>query len=203
MFNRLASIIVIFSFLSLTLLFSGYTPPTVEAPPVGLPMPTIYTPAQMDEIIPEIEDAIKLKPIALATVDAGIDGKQLKCLQENIYFEARNQDTVGQFMVALVTTSRMMRENYPDTLCAVTFQKMQFSWANNGRLKPNLNNYLEKKAWDHAGMVANFMIDSGIANYVNDVTHYHTTKVNPKWSKSPKLKPVLTIGDHVFYSENI
>lgn len=204
MFNRLASIIVIFSFFSIALLFSGYVPPTVTLfDQTELPMPKIYTEADMKRLTPQIEEILKTAPIAKAVVNTSIDSKQLKCLQENIFFESRNQSIVGQLMVGVVTMARTGETRYPDTVCGVVFQKKQFSWANKGKKKPNLKNIIEKDAWDRAGMIAGVMINLGIEKYGLGVTHYHTTSVSPKWAKSNKLKPILVIGDHVFYSENI
>lgn len=204
MFNRLASIIVIFSFFSIALLFSGYVPPTVTLfDQTELPMPKIYTEADMVRLAPQIEEILKTAPIAKATVNTSIDGKQLKCLQENIFFESRNQSIVGQLMVGVVTLSRTGEVRYPDTVCGVVFQKKQFSWTNKGKKEPNLNNIIERAAWERAEIIANIMINLGLEKYGLGVTHYHTTKVKPKWSKSDKLKPILVIDDHVFYSENI
>lgn len=203
MFNRLACIIVVFAFFSVGLLFSGYTPPTAKTVITELPKPKIYTQADMSDIIQPPEYKIDSKPILKYEIKIADDDRQLKCLQENIYFEARNQGVIGQAFVGLVTLSRMVRENYPNTICSVVFQHMQFSWANNGPKKPNLRNVIERQAWNEAGEVASFMIESNIYKYVNNLTHYHTRSVNPSWSKSSKLKPVLVIGDHIIYSETI
>lgn len=209
MFNRLASIIVIFSFLSIALLFSGYVPPTVTLfDQTELPMPKIYTEADMMEadmmrLSPQIEEILETAPIVKVTVNTGIDGKQLKCLQENIFFESRNQSIVGQLLVGVVTLSRTSEERYPDTICEVVFQNKQFSWTNKGRKKPNLDNIIEREAWKRAGTLAKIMIDLGLEKYSSGVTHYHTTSIRPKWSKSDKLKPIFVIDDHIFYSENI
>jgi len=50
------------------------------------------------------------------------------CLQQNIFFEARNQSTLGQAAVAWVTLNRVESTRYPDTICEVVWQKSQFSW---------------------------------------------------------------------------
>ena len=50
---------------------------------------------------------------------------ELKCLQQNIYFEAGNQSTLGQVAVAWVTLNRMQDSRFPDTICGVVRQGQQ------------------------------------------------------------------------------
>ena len=41
------------------------------------------------------------------------------CLAKNIYFEAGVESTAGKLAVANVTINRTLRNNYPNTICAV------------------------------------------------------------------------------------
>ena len=208
MFNRLAVTAVLFSVFSLILLASGCT---VHIPTIAdntLPSPRIYTQADMiarqvtvEPVSIAVSNIKVTKHVAKFTVKESIDPKQLKCLQENIYYESRDQSIIGQVLVGVVTLARTEKQRYPDTICGVVFQRKQFSWANHGRRHPNLKNSIERAAWEQAGFIARLMIGSGVDKYANDLTHYHTTSVKPKWSKSDKLIPVLTIGDHIFYQE--
>jgi len=50
------------------------------------------------------------------------------CLALNVYFEARNQDTDGQILVAEVTMNRVADDRFPDEVCAVVWQNKAFSW---------------------------------------------------------------------------
>jgi spore germination cell wall hydrolase CwlJ-like protein len=52
---------------------------------------------------------------------------ELGCLVENVYFEARGEDVLGQAAVAYVTLNRVRSPDYPDTICDVVWQKGQFS----------------------------------------------------------------------------
>lgn len=207
MFNRIALIAVLFAFVSVGLLASGCTVNIPQVRKTDLPTPKIYTQAEMYSVINSVrvldidEKITKTKRINKFTVASSIDTKQLKCLQENIYYESRNQSVLGQVMVAIVTLARTERKRYPDTICDVVFQRKQFSWANRGPRHPNLKNSIERSAWEWSGVIASVMIDSDAGKYFHNITHYHTKQVNPKWSKSEQLNEILRIGDHIFYSE--
>ena len=41
------------------------------------------------------------------------------CLALNMFFEARNEDIMGQIMVADVTMNRVESNHYPDNVCDV------------------------------------------------------------------------------------
>ena len=151
------------------------------------------------------DDALHAEQAAPVSIKAAIvSSKQLRCLQENIYFESRNQSVLGNAMVGMVTLERAKLSKNPEDICAVVFKPKQFSWANNGRIKPKLNNDAEKRAWAIAGMLAEALLkyDQKELDIVfNKVTHYHTTAVSPKWSRSNELQAVMTVGDHIFYQE--
>ena len=67
--------------------------------------------------------------------------KQLNCLAQNIYHEARGEPISGQLAVAFVTLNRMQDDRFPDSICSVVYQKGQFSWTkHNPRIR-------EPKAW--------------------------------------------------------
>ena len=46
-------------------------------------------------------------------------GEAVLCLALNLYFEARDQSQVGQYMVGLSVMNRVRHEHYPGTVCEV------------------------------------------------------------------------------------
>jgi spore germination cell wall hydrolase CwlJ-like protein len=52
----------------------------------------------------------------------------LFCMVQNVYFEARGEDALGQAAIAHVTLNRVRSPAYPDSVCGVVWQKGQFSW---------------------------------------------------------------------------
>jgi spore germination cell wall hydrolase CwlJ-like protein len=125
------------------------------------------------------------------------------CLAANIYFEARSEPEAGQIAVAQVTMKRA--KNNTDKVCEVVLEKKQFSWLN-GKTKKNNSVILaafekptDKKAWAKSRKIADLVLSRKFWDHSNGATHYHTKKVNPKWSKSKNMKLVTVIGDHRFY----
>lgn len=129
-----------------------------------------------------------------------ISAEQKYCLQQNIYFEARNQSELGQRAVAWVTLNRVDDSRYPDTICDVVWQKSQFSWTRDGKSDAPGDNIIEQKAWAHAGEVMESVLfkyyqdKNGI---VGDAVMFHADYVDPFWKSS--YVEVATIDDHIFY----
>ena len=49
--------------------------------------------------------------------------RQIHCLAQNIYWEARGEPKEAQIAVAFATIERVNKRGYPDTLCGVVFDK--------------------------------------------------------------------------------
>lgn len=134
------------------------------------------------------------------------------CLQQNIYFEARNQSVEGKVAVAWVTMNRVESSRYPDTICDVVKQgrkdskgnmirhKCQFSWFCDGKSDKISNNVIEQRAWEDSGLVADVvLLDWARENDspVEDATMYHADYVNPFWTTAYEV--VATVESHIFY----
>jgi len=125
----------------------------------------------------------------------------LMCLALNVYFEARNDNMVGQYAVAQVVMNRVQSSKFPNDVCSVVKQSRndgtcQFSWYCDGKSdKPR-----EAYAWAYAQMVAaDTLIGQGIdvTDITQGATHYHAHYVRPYWAD--KLEYTVTYGSHLFY----
>jgi hypothetical protein len=126
--------------------------------------------------------------------------KDLNCLAQAIYFEARGESYRGQVAVGQVVMNRLAHPLYPKTICAVVFQDAghrdacQFSFACDGI--PEVVN--EPSAWKRAQDIAGKVASGELyLPEVGNATHYHATYVYPDWA--PRLKRVTKIGMHIFY----
>jgi len=121
--------------------------------------------------------------------------RQIKCLADNIYYEAANQSYEGMKAVAYVTLNRATSGRWPSDTCSVVYQKTdnvcQFSWVCE-RNKPPVDSL-----WDKSYNVARHVFNQ--YEKEKDPTYgavfYHATYVNPQW----KYNKIIQIGDHIFY----
>lgn len=124
--------------------------------------------------------------------------RQVDCLAENIYHEAKSESSKGQIAVALVTMNRVHDERFPKDICGVVKQKTQgtcqFSWYCMAvRLNKSSEGYQE--ALKHALHVyANYEL---IDDFTRGSLYYHADYVRPGW----KLLKTVVIGRHIFYKE--
>ncbi len=126
--------------------------------------------------------------------------KELRCLSEAIYFEARGEAENGQAAVAQVVLNRVKSGLYPVSVCGVVYQNRhrfkacQFSFACEGRSL----RITDAASWQSAVRVAKNVTHG--TTYLSDVgasTHYHADYVRPHWSR--RLKKMDVIGRHIFY----
>lgn len=124
--------------------------------------------------------------------------REINCLAEAIYFEARGEPERGKWAVAEVVKNRVESRAYPNTYCGVTKQRKgnicQFSWAcDSGRGKP------AGAQWEIAMNMATKVYDGHKPGVVGDALFFHATFVKPSWSKV--FTRVGKIGSHIFYSK--
>ena len=131
------------------------------------------------------------------------DKKQIECLAENIYFEAKSEPREGQVAVAMVTMNRLNAGEFGNSVCGVVQQKTkstyQFSWWCDKKLQSQaVNNKYDEQLYIRVREVATLVY----VNYDNmkDNTqgslYYHADYVNPRWKN---LEHTVTIGRHIFY----
>lgn len=127
-----------------------------------------------------------------------LDPKQLKCLSDNIYYEARGEPVEGQIAVAQVTLNRVRQGRWGNTVCDVVYYKRnsvcQFSWVCMPRANPNQKQYVKSK--EIAERTASYLYTDVQYKY-NAALHFHSNKVQPKWHK--RLNKVKQTGNHIFY----
>lgn len=147
---------------------------------------------------PELRD-----PSAVETVSGNgrtsRAARELDCLTQAIYFEARGESPAGQAAVAQVVLNRVRKDGFPKSICGVVFQGAsradgcQFSFTCDG----SMNRTREARAWAQAKRIATRALAGAAMTAVGDATHFHTVHVSPDWSRD--LRQVAQIGLHIFY----
>lgn len=124
---------------------------------------------------------------------------ELMCLALTVYYEARDQDLLGQVAVAQVVMQRLESPIYPDSICLVVQQggefpryQCQFTWWCDGKADVPF----DLKAFSRAVRVSDAVYNGGVRHVpLLGSTHYHATYVSPDWP----LEYITTIGQHMFY----
>jgi hypothetical protein len=131
--------------------------------------------------------------------EATIDPRQLRCLSEAIYYEARGETYRGQVAVGEVVMNRVRSRHYPDTICGVVYQGStratgcQFTFTCDGSLTKRPRG----RGWERAQHIARQVMMGYTRPVTRTATHYHTTAIDPYWSDS--LVETTRIGTHIFY----
>ena len=142
-----------------------------------------------------------------------VDNKQLKCLADNIYYEAGSETTDGKAAVARVVMNRiqhgfasnpcnviyqttLIKKLDEDTLNEYYIKLCQFSWVcEKQRRAVNENDPKYKKSKEVAYDV---LAKDAYADVVpKSALFFHNLTVDPFWP----YRQVAKIGNHIFYSK--
>lgn len=137
------------------------------------------------------------RPFRIANaLDASRD---LECLTQAAYYEARGEGTDGMRAVAQVVLNRARHSAFPNSVCGVVFQGSgrrvgcQFSFTCDGSMRAPVN----RTAWNRARTVASAALSGSVFADVGNATFFHTTNVAPSWRNS--MMRVNQVGSHIFY----
>lgn len=143
--------------------------------------PTI---AQSDKSVLELDK----KPILYNT-------KDLKCLAQNIFFEAGTESMLGKIAVGQVTVNRVKIGHWGETVCEVVNSKDQFSWTNRNDLSIDTDS---KNYKDSLVAAKKVLQERKRLRILRSALFYHADYVRPKWAD--KNQKVTTIEKHIFYN---
>jgi Cell Wall Hydrolase len=146
--------------------------------------------------------------------------REVRCLTEVIYHEARSEVVVGQIMVGMVVLARAADPEYPKSICKVIEEKNAFSYKQDLKL---LSKPIEPEAWEKAYEIARrilreawtvqfFPPGAGCVRMYK-VSDDKLATLKKKGEKQlligkrkkgltffqKHLNPVFTIGSHTFY----
>lgn len=125
--------------------------------------------------------------------------REIKCLSENMYYEAKGEGVLGWLAVGMVTMNRVNSGRFPDDVCAVVYQNngkvFQFSWvANKKRLTIN-NKELYNRIHELATII--YFEYENLYDVTDRALFFHAEYVSPGWSK--RMEKTAQIGRHIFY----
>ncbi|MFO0541901.1 MAG: cell wall hydrolase [Phenylobacterium sp.] len=170
----------------------------------GLKAASGSSPAEIDFAGSNFGVGPDLRPVSAVETLAPRGGgraasRDLDCLTQAVYFEARGESPAGQAAVAQVVLNRVRKAGFPKSVCGVVFQGStrgtgcQFSFTCDG----SMNRTRESRAWSQARRIATRALSGAVMTAVGDATHFHTVHVSPGWSQD--LREVAQVGLHIFY----
>lgn len=131
---------------------------------------------------------------------------EVKCLADNIFYEAGNEPHDGKVAVAMVTLNRVTSNQYEDSICGVVKEKIkgtcQFSWwcqdrERNAAINHNLTPRQKEIYNDILAIALNIYMNYGrIEDPTKGALFYHADYVRPNWKN---LNVTTKIGRHIFY----
>lgn len=165
---------------------------------------TPQAPAAAPQVTVATQLASGAKPDYASLIDPKDSARQMRCLGEAIYFEARSEPEAGQAAVAQVVLNRVRSGIFPTNVCAVVYQDRnhpfacQFSFACEGKSL----RIEEPAAWATATRIAQaVVIGSNYNPKLVEALNYHANYVYPFWA--PSLRRVDRIGAHIFYAMRV
>jgi len=156
----------------------------------------------------------------LQTID-----RQVFCIAQNTYFEARGEPFKGKVAVAEVVVNRTESDEFPDDACGVIRQSTivtvtektdnseievkkkvcQFSWFCMGLKAIPLKDRSGKirpealREWRDSVAAAMIVYHNMVDPIAKGATHFYSTKIGtPGWARRNTLERTGTIGGHTF-----
>lgn len=162
------------------------TPPLrFVARPVVQPLPQLPAAAT---------DAASLAALVEALPADAPLSRDVECLAQAIYFEARGEPLDGQLAVAQVIVNRTRSPQFPSDYCSVVRQRAQFSFVRGGRIPAAPR---ASRAWQRASAIARIADQELWDSPAEDALFFHASSVRPGWARTKLAR--ATIERHVFY----
>jgi N-acetylmuramoyl-L-alanine amidase len=118
--------------------------------------------------------------------------RDLACLAEAIYFEARGTGATGETAVAHVVVNRAQSRTFPNSICGVVGDGCQFSYRCDGQPDALADPGARARAFRVAQAVL-----GGAPDFTRGALFFHSARAAPGWFKSRPR--VGTFGGNVFY----
>lgn len=160
--------------------------------PIRFVAEEVVQPVRVDN--PDSTGASSLAALVEAHQDAGPLSRELECLAQAVYYEARGEPLHGQLAVAHVVINRTASPRFPNDYCAVVKQPGQFSFVRGGAIPaPNSASL----AWSRARAIARIAHLGLWDSPAGEALFFHASHVRPQWAG--RHASVARINRHIFY----
>jgi spore germination cell wall hydrolase CwlJ-like protein len=123
------------------------------------------------------------------------NSKDLKCMAQNIFFEAGTESMLGKIAVGQVTVNRVKIGHWGETVCEVVNFKNQFSWTNRDDISIDKDSRNYK---DSVSAAKKVLQEHTRLRILRSALFYHADYVRPNWAD--KNQKIVKIEKHIFYN---
>ena len=119
--------------------------------------------------------------------------REVWCLAQNMYHEARGETELGNTLVAIVTLNRAKTQG--KDICSIVYEPYQFSWT------LDKQEVSETKLQYHLYLARLVLTDRiQVPHEYLHATHYYASYIKqPYWSK--KMEEIGQVGNHIFFKD--
>ena len=122
----------------------------------------------------------------------------VECLATNMYFEARNQDSLTQKLTSVVVLNRVKFDIWSNDVCSVIREPRQFSWTHDGKSDVPTDMRAYKRAYLYALEVL-YGDARELLDQYPDLVYFHSLRETPSgWGKWVDYR--FTEGAFRFYT---
>lgn len=125
-----------------------------------------------------------------------VNSDDLKCMTDNLYFEAAGEPILGQAMVGHSVINRVKDSRWKDSVCGVIYQPKQYSWT----LSPT-KEIDDFKTYQFLESLAFTLLSNMDSQEATGVTNYLRCDVRDKVDWWKDMTFLGRIGDHCFYKD--
>lgn len=115
----------------------------------------------------------------------------LLCLAQALFFEASIEPIDGREAVAAAIFNRVVHGDWPRSVCAVVYQRQQFSWT------ADMRNWTRRPPAQFVTLARSLWGRREEIREKYPVTHFHHHSISPAWAERLELR--YETGHHRFY----
>lgn len=145
-------------------------------------------------------DTIDVPVVNTAKNNKNVDLKELNCIIQALWFEARGEGDRGIKAVLSVIMNRVNSDLYPNTYCQVINQNRQFSYLNNKKnkdIKIVINDF-NKKTYEQIVELSKQVLRNEFKPvFSKHILWYTKNNIHNYWTN--KKKVAYVIGNHKFF----
>lgn len=129
---------------------------------------------------------------------APVTSEDLRCMTDNLYYEAAGEPILGQAMVGHSVINRVKDKRWDDSVCEVIYAKKQYSWTTNPKREID-----DLKTYQFLESLAYTLLSNKDSEEATGVTNY----LRCDWRKKVDWWKDMTflgqVGDHCFYRDEL